>query len=70
MLRCYLAIHIIHKSHDVPVLCPAGHQFVPEMCTCVHISGTKWCIVVHIGTKLSAGQVLSALPCQLDIQVH
>ena len=34
-----------HKSHNAPVPYPKMHHFVTEMCTHVHISVTKWCIV-------------------------
>ena len=34
-----------HKSHNVLDRNPTMHQFVTEMCTHVHISVTKWCIV-------------------------
>ena len=34
-----------HKSHNAPVLYPTMHFFVTEMCTCVLISVTTWCIV-------------------------
>ena len=37
----------IYKSHNTPVPCPIIHHFVTEMCTCVHISVIKWCIVGH-----------------------
>ena len=36
---------ILYKSHNAPVPYPIMHHFVTEMCTCVHISVTKWCIV-------------------------
>ena len=32
-----------HKSQDASD--STVHHFLPEMCTHVHISGTKWCIV-------------------------
>ena len=38
----------IHTSHNTPVPYPTMHHFVTEMCTCVHISVTKWCIVGHL----------------------
>ena len=38
-------IDLSYKSHNAPVLYPTMHHFVTEMCTCVHISVTKWCIV-------------------------
>ena len=34
-----------HKSHHASDKYPTMHHFVSEMCTCVHISVTKWCIV-------------------------
>ena len=34
-----------HKSHDAPDKYPTMHHFVTEMCTGVHISVTKWCIM-------------------------
>ena len=39
------AFDLIHKSHNASVSYPTVHHFVTEMCTCVHISVTKWCIV-------------------------
>ena len=41
------AIDQSHKSLNVPILYPTMHHFVTEMCTCVHISITKWCIVEY-----------------------
>ena len=42
-----------HKSHNASDIYPTMHYFVTEMCTYVHISVTKWCIVgyglVHCG---------------------
>ena len=35
----------IHKSHKASDKYPPMHHFVTEMCTHVHISVTKWCIV-------------------------
>ena len=34
-----------HRSHNVLDQYPTMHHFVTEMCTHVHISVTKWCIV-------------------------
>ena len=34
-----------HKSHNASYIYPTMHHFVTEMCTHVHISVTKWCIV-------------------------
>ena len=36
---------MLPKSHNAPVPYPTMHHFVTEMCTYVHISVTKWCIV-------------------------
>ena len=33
------------RSHNAFVKCPTMHYFLTEMCTRVHISVTKWCIV-------------------------
>ena len=41
-----------HKSHTAPVPYPTMHHFVTEMCTCVHISVTKWCIVGYLSDAL------------------
>ena len=41
----FVAIDLLHKCHNVPVPYPTMHHLVTEMCTCVHISVTKWCIV-------------------------
>ena len=38
-------IGLSHKSHNAPVTYPTMHNLVTEICTCVHISVTKWCIV-------------------------
>ena len=40
------------KSHNAPIIYPTMHHFVTEMCTCVHISVTKWCIVGYISDAL------------------
>ena len=42
----------LHKSHNTPVQYPKIHHFVTEMCTCVHISVTKWCIVGYLSNAL------------------
>ena len=39
------SIDLLHKYHNAPVPWPTIHHFVTEMCPCVHISVTKWCIV-------------------------
>ena len=41
-------IDLLHNSHNAPVPYPIMHHFVTEMCTCVHISVTKWCIVGYL----------------------
>ena len=43
-----LTIDLLHKSHNTSVPYPTMHHFVTEMCTCVHISVTKWCIVGYL----------------------
>ena len=40
-----LKIELPHKSHNASDKYPTMHHFVTEMCTYVHISVTKWCIV-------------------------
>ena len=43
-----LAVYLLdpsHKSYNASEKCPTMHRFVTEMCTHVHISVTKWCIV-------------------------
>ena len=37
-----------HKSHNATVPYPTMHHFVTEMCTCVHISVTKWRTVGYL----------------------
>ena len=39
---------IFHKSQNAPVPYPTMHHFVTKMCTRVHISVAKWCIVGHL----------------------
>ena len=36
-----------HKSHNASNKYPTMHHFLIEMCTHMHISATKWCIVTH-----------------------
>ena len=49
----YYTTDLLHKSHNAPVPFPTMHHFATEMCTCVHISATKWCTVgyfpIHCG---------------------
>ena len=39
---------MLWTSHNAPVLSPTLLHFVTEMCICVHISVTKWCIVRYV----------------------
>ena len=39
-------IDLLHKSLNSPY--PTMHYFVTEICICVHISVTKWCIVGYV----------------------
>ena len=41
-------LDLLHKSHNAPVIYPTIYHFVTEMCTCVYISVTKWCIVGYL----------------------
>ena len=41
-----------HTSHNAPVPNPTMHHFVTEMCTCVHISVTKWYIMGYLYNAL------------------
>ena len=41
-----------HKSRDTPIPYPEMHHFMTEMCTCMHISVTKWCIVGYLSDAL------------------
>ena len=45
-------IDLLHNSHNAPVPYPTMHFFVTEMCTGVHISVTKWCIVGYLYNAL------------------
>ena len=38
--------------YNDPVPYPTMHHFVTEMCTCVHISATKWCTVGYLSNVL------------------
>ena len=42
----------LHKYHNAPVSYAAMHHFITEMCTCVDISGTQWCIVGYLPNEL------------------
>ena len=48
----FITINLFQKSHNAPVLYPTMPHFVTEMCTCVHISVTKWCIVGYLPDAL------------------
>ena len=41
-----------HKSHNTPVPYHIMQHLVTEMCTYVHISVTKWCIVGYLSDAL------------------
>ena len=45
-------IDLLHKFHEAPIPYPTTHHFVAEMCTCVHISVAKWCIVGYLSNAL------------------
>ena len=45
-------IDLIHKSHNAQVRHPTMHHFVTEMCTCMHFSVAKCCIVRHLSNAL------------------
>ena len=49
---CLSSIDLLHKYHNASVPYPTIHHFVTEMCTCVHISVTKWCIVGNFSNEL------------------
>ena len=44
---CNPTINPSHKSHNALDKYPRMHHFVTEMCTNVHISVTKWCIMKY-----------------------
>ena len=39
---------LLHKSHNATVPYPTMLHFVTKMCTCVHCSVTKWCVMGHL----------------------
>ena len=45
-------IDMLHKSHKALVPYPTMHLFVAQMCTCVHISVSKWYIVGYLSNAL------------------
>ena len=42
----------LQKSYNAPVPYPTFHHFVTEMCRCLHISVTKWCIFGYLDNAL------------------
>ena len=46
------SIDLLRKPHNAPVTYLTVHHFVTEMCTCVHISASKSCIVVNLSNAL------------------
>ena len=63
------------KSHNASVSYPTMQHFVTEMCTFVHISVTKWCIVGYLSDALwhlwdgSIVVMLSCTQCYIFICV-
>ena len=51
-LLMFLRVVHWHKSHNTEILYPTMHHFITEMCTCVHISVTKWSIVGYLSNIL------------------
>ena len=45
-------IYLLHKSHNAQLPFPTMHHFITEMCTCVHISVTKWCIARYLSSAM------------------
>ena len=41
-------IDLSHKSQNASVPYPTMQHFITEMCTCVHISVIKWCMVGYL----------------------
>ena len=48
----YGVIDMLHKCKNAPVSYRTMRHSVTEMCTCVHISVTKWCIVGYLSNAL------------------
>ena len=46
------SVNLCHKSQNASGPYPTMQHFVTEMCTCVHISVTKWCIVGYLSDAL------------------
>ena len=60
-----------HKSQNASVPYPTMQYFVTEMCTGVHISVTKWCIVGYLSDALWDlwdGSIETKLYCKLSQQ--
>ena len=50
---CHVAmINLIYKSRNAPDPYPTMYHFVTEMCTYVHISDAKWCIMGYLSDAL------------------
>ena len=68
--RSRLKIDLLHKINNAPVSYPAMHHFITEICTCVHISVTKWCIVgypYHALWDLGDGSIAPNKPCRNQV---
>ena len=50
-----LQIDLSHKSHNALDKYPTMHHCVTEMCTFVHISVTKWCIMGYLSNLMHCG---------------
>ena len=46
--RQFMSIDLSHKSQNASVPYPTMQHFITEMCTCVHISVIKCCIVGYL----------------------
>ena len=47
-------VFVIDQYHNAPVPYPTIHHVVTEMCTCVHISATKCCIVGYTSNAIAS----------------
>ena len=45
-------VDLLHKYQNATAIYPSMHHFVKGICTCVHISITKWCIVGYLTNAL------------------
>ena len=50
-IRVHISVYIYCDKAPVPY--STMHHFVPELCTTVHISATKWCIAGYLINALS-----------------